>query len=155
MTATGSKITANKAEWGGSFFNRKTLEILSSTLSSNTATCGAGFYNAGTAYVNSSTITGNKALYGGGVYNDGNLYVGGTSAITSNQATSGYGGGIYSAGSSVILDGTKVLVKSNKAHQPSSVVNWYQGYGVYLSKGAILTINGFDEATQVTGNSKI
>jgi len=84
------------------------------------------------------------------------LLIGGTSQVTNSKATTEYGGGIYANGGSVTLDGTQVVVKSNKARLPSpSELSWYQGWGVYLKSGIPTIVDGFDPATQVTGNTRI
>ena len=94
-------------------------------------------------------------MNGGGIASDGSLIVGGTSQIINNQATTGYGGGIYSVGVPITLDGTGVAVKSNTAHQPASQTSWYEGWGVYLTTGTPILKNGFNPTTQVTGNTHI
>jgi predicted outer membrane repeat protein len=106
----------------------------------------------------SSVVSGNTAANdGGGIDNyNAQMAVSGMSRILSNQATTGYGGGIQSTNNLITLDGTGVSVKSNKAHMPSALgSNWYQGWGVYIDSGVPTTKNGFNPTTQVTGNTHI
>ena len=153
-TITGSTISSNKViEVGGGIENYWKMTITSSTVS----------LNGGIGDISVPLYS-----YGGGIYNgvyylDNNptpatLIVQGDSSI-SNNFVSGYGstgGGIYSTSSLVTIDGTKVAVKSNSASQPSpSELSWYQGWGVYLTTGTPTTKNGFNPATQVTGNTHI
>ena len=164
LTVSSSTISGNTAGHdGGGLFNTGTATVTNSEISRNTAGHdGGGFHNydTGTATISSSTISGNTAGNGGGGvlnYGTGTLFVSGTSQIINNQATTGYGGGIYSTDGSVSFDGTKVAVKSNKAHQPLTLpagTPWYRQYGAYLAC-ALTTTNGFNPATQVTGNTHI
>jgi predicted outer membrane repeat protein len=134
-----------------------------STISNNYAGYGGGIRNAGTLTVQKGIISGNNANDGGGIFNwrDGTLYLTGTSQIVNNQATTGYGGGIFSTNSHITFDGTKVVVKSNKAHQPDTLPDgtpWYQQYGVFVmsdtdTPNIPTTKNGFNPAKQVTGNT--
>jgi len=161
ISVSSNTISGNSATVaGGGIYNSGTATISRSTISGNSANDrGGGIWNWGTTKVSSSTISGNTARYnGGGIANVGNLYVDGTSQIVNNQATTGYGGGIWSSNSQVTFDGTKVVVKSNKAHQPDTLPNgtpWYQQYGVYMESGTPTTKNGFNPAKQVTGNTYI
>ena len=136
VTLSGLNVQNGKASNGGGIFNMGKLTLVDSTLSGNSATnSGGGIYNG----------------------NGGNLFIGGTSQIVNNQAITGYGGGISSIGS-VTLDGTKVVVKNNKAYLPDTLppgTLWYQQYGVYMTSGAPTTLHGFNPTTQVTGNTKI
>ena len=107
--------------------------------------------------ITDSTIFENEAANdGGGVYNGFSSHTtyGGTTQIMDNEASTGYGGGVYSD-SFDTYDGTGVAVKSNKAHLPDTTdgTQWYQQYGVY---GVLPNpTNGFDPATQVTDNTRI
>ena len=164
-TVSSSIISGNSVSYGGgggidNSGNADKLTVSSSIISGNWASYGGGIDNSGTATVSRSIISGNSAYSdGGGIYNSCKLFVSGTSQITNNQAATGYGGGIYSAGtSSVSFDGIKVAIKSNKSHLPNTLPSgtpWYQGWGVYLTTGAPTTKNGFNPTTQVTGNTKI
>ena len=155
-----SIISSNTAKQvGGGIWNSGagTTTVSGSTISGNSATrLGGGIANGGALTITGSTISGNTAKYdGGGIANVGSLYIGGTSQIVNNQATTGYGGGIFSSRNTITFDGSKVAVKSNKAHLPSSQKSWYQGWGVYLATGTPILKNGFNPATQVTGNTHI
>lgn len=163
-----STISHNSAEWGGGICNTGTTTIIGSTVSENNASdVGGGIFNRGeysgstfipgTLKVVDSTISGNRAYNsGGGILNAGKLSIGGKSQIINNQATNGYGGGIYSSTKSVTFDGTRVSVKSNKAHLPSpSELKWYKGWGIYSTAGAPTITNGFNPAKQVAGNTVV
>ena len=136
VTLSGLMVQNGKASNGGGVFNMGKLTLVDSTLSGNSATnSGGGIYNG----------------------NGGNLFIGGTSQIVNNQAITGYGGGIASYGP-VTLDGTKIVVKNNKAYLPATLppgTLWYQQYGVYMTSCTPTTLHGFNPATQVTGNTKI
>lgn len=171
LTVKGCKITGNTAyNDGGGVCNYGTATVTGSTISGNTAERnGGGFFNSGTGAelsLSNSLITGNTAYSdGGGIYNtnggsynpnsNSSLVVGETTQITNNQATTGYGGGIYSDAGSVTFDGKNVGVKYNKAHLPATGSSWYQGWGVYLTSEVPITKNGFYSATQVTGNVNV
>jgi predicted outer membrane repeat protein len=170
-TVTSSTIYGNTAYYdGGGVCNYGTATVTGSTISGNTAERnGGGFFNSGTGAelsLSNSLITGNTAYSdGGGIYNtnggsynpnsNSSLVVGETTQITNNQATTGYGGGIYSDAGSVTFDGKNVGVKYNKAHLPATGSSWYQGWGVYLTSEVPITKNGFYSATQVTGNVNV
>jgi hypothetical protein len=123
----GSSITGNIASAGGCRYGGDT-------------SYGGGIYNAGYLNMNGGNVTGNTAS-------------GGRGGFTGNGTS--YGGGIYSTNSQVTFDGTQVIVKSNKAQNPSSEMSWYQGWGVYFYSGTPTTTGGFDPATQVTDNTHI
>jgi hypothetical protein len=153
---------------GGGIGNSGNCTINSCIITGNSArgcsAYGGGIYNSGNCTISGGTIEGNEVSkinyedYGGGIYNGGKLFISGISRIEDNQATYGYGGGIYSSSSSTVtLDGTKIAINSNKAHLPSpSELSWYQGWGMYTSSGIEPTkTNGFDPITQVTDNTHI
>ncbi len=159
-------ISGNDANVGGGIYSASTVTIKNSEISGNTVTKdsdgyvgnGGGIFNdGGVMTITDSTISKNKAANdGGGVYNGFSSHTtyGGTTQIIDNEATTGYGGGIYSA-SFDTYDGTGVAVKSNKANLPDTTdgTQWYQQYGVY---GVLPNpTNGFDPATQVTDNTRI
>ena len=160
-------ISENNANVGGGIFSAGALTITNSDISKNVAAKdsdgyvgnGGGIFNDyGQVIVKDSTISENIAdNNGGGLYNGDSAIttVDGTSKIMDNQAKTGYGGGIFSASEDITLDGTDVVVKSNKAYQPTSQSNWYQGWGVYLETGVPTMTNGFNPATQVTDNTRI
>jgi hypothetical protein len=155
-TVTSSTISGNNAPNGAGVYNDGSMKMTGNSISGNTASrLGGGVYNDGTATINDGSISGNKAnLGGGGIFNANTLSIGGTSQITNNQATAGYGGGIYSYSGPVTLSGTNVNIKSNWGHTPSSSgSSWYNGWGVYFYNGIPTIIGGFNPANQVTGNT--
>jgi len=158
----GGTISGNSAQEGGGVCNNYGVygdfNMNGGTISGNSAQKGGGVCNHGGIFnMKGGIVSGNSAQEGGGIFIDGPNYgivMSGTSQIIDNQATSSYGGGIYSANDKVTLDGINIAVKSNKAQLPSpSELNWYQGWGVYLNSGIPTTINGFDPATQVNDNT--
>lgn len=163
LSVTGSTISSNAAaDRGGGIYNDGTSTLTDSTVSANNANYGGGgIYSDADGRLTvqgSSNISWNIATngHGGGIRNDGSLFIGGTTKISNNKATMGWGGGIYSDTKSVIIDGTKVAINQNKAHTPSpSELSWYQGWGIYLYTGIPTTTGGFNQATQVTGNTRI
>ena len=171
VNMNGGSITGNTANMkGGGINNDYTLgsgagivNMNGGSIAGNSADYGGGIYNAGTATLSGGTIINNRVLGdGAGIYNyDGKLLIGGTTRITNNKATTGYGGGIYSdtaTSGSVTFDGTKVAIKSNMALLPYPLPTnapWYDQYGVYMVDGVPSTQNGFNPATQVTGNKHI
>jgi hypothetical protein len=178
LTINGCIISGNRASGiggdycmdaiGGGIGNSGNCTINSCIITGNSArgcsAYGGGIYNSGNCTISGGTIEGNEVSkinyedYGGGIYNGGKLFISGISRIEDNQATYGYGGGIYSSSSSTVtLDGTKIAINSNKAHLPSpSELSWYQGWGMYTSSGIEPTkTNGFDPITQVTDNTHI
>ena len=161
---SGSTVSRNSVIYGGGgIYNNgyaATLSVSSSTVSGNSANSrGGGISNdLGTATVSSSIISGNSAGSGGGIYNSNTLSIDGASQIIANQATKGEGGGIYSPGGYVTLDGTKVVIKNNKAHLPATLPSgtpWYKQYGVYKGYDIPITKNGFNPTKQVTDNTHI
>ena len=164
LSGTISGNRAYSSSGGGGVVNFGTFTMKGGTISDNIAYngpagtwytgIGGGINNRGTLNLEGGIITGNHAYDGAGIYNGGTLFVGGTAQIISNGATGGRGGGIYSGNSLITFDGPGVVVKSNNAYLPSpSELSWYQGWGVYLTSGMPITTNGFDPATQVTGNT--
>ena len=170
LDVTKSTVSKNSAINGGGLFLNGNANITGSTITGNTASNSGGGIFAGTVgteaarivsiNLTDSTVSKNTAACnGGGIYNIYDLIVGGSSQISGNTATSGYGGGIYvtafssSGNTSLTLSGTKLQVKSNKAAMPPSAGSWYQGYGVY-STAKPMTGGGFNDAKQVTGNSR-
>lgn len=164
LTVAGSTISGNRAasSGGGVFNNGISLNLGDSTISGNTAIYGGGIFNdRGKSTVTNCIVSGNtaasssKTSLGGGIYNAGTLVIAGTSQIINNQATNGWGAGIYSpTNSATLFDGAKVIVKYNKAHFPTSEPIWYRGFGLYLI-GTPTTTNGFNPTTQVAGNTHI
>lgn len=100
---------------------------------------GAGIYNAGTLSLENCHISDNVnnsfgTNYGGGIYTNGTLSVTNTS-FTGNSAlgfqNNGIGGGIYSAGGSVLV--TNSTFSSNSAYAG--------GGGIYSSSGSLVVTN--------------
>jgi hypothetical protein len=165
-TATGHVGSGINNGNGGGICNGydSTMTMNGGSITGNTAKRGGGIYNGyGTVTMNGGSINYNIATNdGGGIYNYdyiplSTLFISGTSQIINNEATTGSGGGIYSSNSQrVTFDGTQVVVKSNKAGQPSpDELSWYQGWGVYLDSGTPTITGGFDSSTQVTDNTHI
>jgi hypothetical protein len=129
------------------------VNLLDMTIEDGNALNGGGIYNKGTLDLTGILLTQNSAGNGGGIYNDGGTVHLSDVSITGNVA--GYGGGLFSTNSQVTFDGPQVLVTANRASQPSSELNWYQGWGVYVNSGIPTTIGGFNPGSQVTGNTLV
>jgi predicted outer membrane repeat protein len=153
-----STISNNTASnLGGGIYNDATMNLNRVTIDHNNAQSAAGMYNWGWATLTDSKLSNNIATKNaGGFYNSAHLAtIGGTTQITNNQAKTGYGGGIYADGGSVILSGINVGIKNNTAHLPSSQSSWKKGWGVFNWSETIGTTDGFDPATQITANANI
>jgi len=120
----------NGSTAGGGIYSDgvSTISIVDSTIADNIADYGGGIFCIGSTSITGCTISGNLAnLDGDGICSmGGTLSIKGATRITSNQAITGYGGGIYSypqiTGNSTItttLDGTGILIDSNKADKPT------------------------------------
>ncbi|MDO4730897.1 MAG: InlB B-repeat-containing protein, partial [Clostridia bacterium] len=160
-TITGALIQSNIANNGGGVCSAATTtEITGATISSNTAVSnGGGIYSGGgTTTIKGCTIGGengaNTAKNGGGVYaasiatsltitNSDNDT---PTTISHNTATSGAGGGVWTAAATTI---TEAQIKSNSAAN---------GGGVYVN-GNTTTISGCtiggtaEDETKSTGNT--
>lgn len=166
LTMNSGTISGNSADGsGGGVYNSGTFTMKGGSIFDNTARNGpagtwytgkgGGIYNSGTLNIEGGIISINHACNGAGIFNSyGTLSIGGTAQIINNEATGGYGGGVYSdctRGGSMTFDGTAVIIKDNKAHLPIEETSWYQGYGIY-STPAPMTTGEFDPETQVVDN---
>jgi CSLREA domain-containing protein len=120
LTLNSAVVSGNRSasgSSGGGIVSLKTLILNNTVVSDNQGGGnGGGIFNSGTATVNNSFISGNLTLnggYGGGILNNATMTITG-SLISGNQtlrgsgvATSGKGGGIWSAnGTLTILNST-------------------------------------------------
>ncbi len=130
LVVTDCTVSHSSAKDGGgidNFTGVGTLLLVGSTVSNNTAADGGGIYNGfGTLNIIGGSIQGNRASGaegdGGGIYNAGDLSAtsGGLAStasvigctLSSNFATNGVGGGIYSAG---VLSVYNCTLSSNSA----------------------------------------
>lgn len=120
VTINGCLITSNiAAYYGAGLYNYQANTTLSNcTITANkangTSSSGGGIYNYGSSTsltITGGSITSNEAtVSGGGIYNCGNTYIsgstnfGGTSSSgNKTTATSGMGGGIFSASKNLYL----------------------------------------------------
>nr|MCR4842433.1 hypothetical protein [Eubacterium sp.] len=138
----------------------------------NSSNQGGGIFNTGTLTLSEGNIAGNYCgQYGGGIYNysGGSVYIDGGYVSDNNTSSSGYGGGIYSEGTIVSINGGSVtgnyarygggLTAINGAVEISDggITNNYAVYagGMYLvkeSSGSIsLTVSG----GEISGNSSL
>ena len=116
LTITGGSLVGN----GGGISSGATLTISNCAISGNSITAdgveysGAGIYNVGTMTIVNSTVNNNQALivgkippFGGGISNDGGTLTIQNTTISGNTvAGTGWGGGIYNAGSLTAIDST-------------------------------------------------
>ncbi len=99
---------------GGAIFvnSGSSLTLTNAVVDSSVGVSGGGIYVdfGATATLTGSTVSGNTATTGGGIYNDGGSLNVTSSTISGNQANDfdggGFGGGIYSDGTVVILNST-------------------------------------------------
>ncbi|MFZ2656277.1 MAG: DUF4347 domain-containing protein [Victivallales bacterium] len=187
-----STVQDSQATYGGGIYNVGVLTF-SGIATSNTADDsagsgnGGGIYNAGSLMcTGNNSISGNRAFeHGGGIYNNGTLDVTGASAanpffISSNDATNGSGGGIYSnngnisltyatvgylgAGNTAGNNGGGIYIFSN--YEQSSPMHFTRtdvgyntanvdGGGIYLTNGnSTTTANVFElEWSYIQGNT--
>lgn len=132
-------ISGNKAETGsgGGIYIANgagatlTGMTIGATDSANTALTGGGVYNAGALTVIGGTTayniaSANGAAAGAGIYSVGELTITGNASVSDNNATYGWGGGVYNAGTFIVqaADSGSPSISSNKA------VN---GAGVYTN----------------------
>jgi len=116
LTITGGSLVGN----GGGISSGATLTISNCAISGNSITAdgveysGAGIYNVGTMTIVNSTVNNNQALivgflppFGGGISNDGGtLTIQNTTISENTVAGSGWGGGVYNAGSLRAINST-------------------------------------------------
>ena len=116
LTITGGSLVGN----GGGISSGATLTISNCAISGNSITAdgveysGAGIYNVGTMTIVNSTVNNNQALivgflppFGGGISNDGGtLTIQNTTISENTVAGSGWGGGVYNAGSLTAINST-------------------------------------------------
>lgn len=141
-----SAIYQHNGNTGAGIYNHGTLTFSASSIYNNSATTnGGGIYNDSLADIDGSQVYGNSATSGGGIHNAaaGSLTVEASSSIYKNSATNS-GGGIYSAGTMDIENGTVIGGDSSLGNQNTAGI----GGGIYIS-GATGTI----DASTVGGNS--
>lgn len=114
LTLRDSAVSGNVGLVGGGIYNAGIATLKGSSVSGNGAGFGGGgIANRGTVTLMDSTVTGNDAIYvGGGIYNfDQATLTLRNSAVSSNSATVGPGGGIYNEGTATLYEST---VTSNR-----------------------------------------
>ena len=103
-TLVSSEVISNIALPGGGGglenITGATLTLTGSVVLSNTAGVGGGLKNegGGTTVLTNTVLAGNTAGTGGGIYNNGGVLTMTASAIVSNTALFGQGGGLYVIG---------------------------------------------------------
>jgi hypothetical protein len=105
---------------------------------------GGGIFNSGSLYILRSTLTENYAAeHGGAIANFGIATVV-NSTISGNQAgflASGFGAGIYSAGSPTVISFLTIINSTIVKNESIGPVVTSEGAGVYVSAPTIATIN--------------
>ena len=157
----GSINNNDAANDAGGVYNSGHFNLIGGSINSNSATNGGGVMSDDIPTC-TFTMTGGSIDYNvakehaGGILNYGDLNLKGGS-ISNNQASNGYGGGIFADWGSrkVTFSGTTVKVQNNKASLPGSATSWYKSLGVYFGNTVPTIINGFNPATQVTSNTRI
>ncbi|MBL1177276.1 FG-GAP-like repeat-containing protein [Pantanalinema sp. GBBB05] len=96
LMVDNSRVTNNRAVYGGGIHNVGNLTLQNSTVDNNTASYdGGGVYvDMGTVNIYNSTISGNRAEYGAGIYRMGGDLVLNHATITNNTANLA-GSGLY------------------------------------------------------------
>lgn len=161
----GGKISGNSAWRGGGIYNYAGMVIMEGGSVENNQALqdslryggqGAGINNDGIFIMNSGSISGNKAdRSGGGIYSYNGVTIIKRGLISSNIASFGYGGGIYSDAGAVTFEGEDPLITHNKASQPYHEISWCKGRGVFLRTGTPTIKAGFDPMAQITDNTHI
>ena len=138
-TLAGAIINGNEAAkgFGGGVYIASGASVIAinstigTSASVNKAVTGGGIYNEGTLTVNGGSIAYNTAsasgaAAGAGIYSAGELTITGNASVINNNATYGWGGGVYNAGTFIVqaADSGSPSISSNKA------VN---GAGVYTN----------------------
>jgi hypothetical protein len=146
ITLSNVTVTGNRAEMGAGVYNSYgTLTLSNSKVVGNIGrgplkVLGAGIANLGSATLINTIVAGNNAdlsngaAGGGGIWNTGSLSL--TNSIVAGN-TSGDGGGIDSAGGSVIL--TNSVVTGNRDSSSGEGI-WIEG-GTLKLKGSTVTGN--------------
>ena len=160
LTINGSsvEIKSNKAtagNGGGIFANGGTVMLTAGTLANNVATgsgttgLGGGVYSKGALTIQGATIGGtettakNTAYDGAGVYVAGGMVSHTSGSVRFNEASHN-GGGIYSTGGTVTINGANALVADNQAAE--------QGGGIWAG-GTVNLQNGLIQRNKTTSTS--
>ena len=148
VNVTGSQILSNSANFeGGGIWvdDDNTLSVTGSILQNNTAIDhGGGIYSASPVTLSNTTVRANVADFdnngfgdGGGIWSDQNVTVQNNSVIDDNTAVNG--GGIFSTGAFVTIDG--------------STVGDTGGFG--FGNTAVGEVNGFSSGGGIYGQTVI
>lgn len=134
ISGTGTIRGGNNSGNGGCILNEGTLELQSGTITYNSAVNGGGIYNLGELTISGGNITYNTVStgHGGGIYHAGTSLTISNGNVQSNTASAGNGGGIYNDGAGLtVSDGN---ISGNTANA--------NGGGIYNNTGKSMTING-------------
>ena len=156
FTLSGGEISYNQAKasggdggnGGGVYVNSGDVTVTSGNLNYNEADAqGGGFYCNGAVTFSNGNINYNKATQdGGGIYipSTGTLTVSGAATMTGNNATSGWGGGVYQGGI-MIADGNSLTITGNTKGTAKALSN----NNVYLPNTKTIKVLGDIDPTGV------
>jgi predicted outer membrane repeat protein len=171
LSVSGCSITANGAGNGGAIANESiffgpvgNLSVYDTAFTNNLSTSqgamdsgGGAILNNGNAQLSHCTFSGNTAqLSGGAIYSTGNgdLIISNHSAITSNTAVTGNGGGIWAnsadqSGLTRTMQITDSTLSGNRCQEEGA-----KGGGLYVKGDATLT-NVLIQSNRATNGSGV
>jgi len=139
-TVAGNAATDATVGFGGGIFSGASLFLADCTVTDNTAAKSGGGVFADSAPTNDATISGSAisgntaGASGGGVYFVGDYLGISDSTISSNQASLGNGGGVYTAATTTNI-AEDCLLNQNKAKGDPQVPNTGSAGGVFAEGG--------------------
>ena len=151
-TLAGAIINGNEAAkgFGGGVYIASGASVIAinstigTSASVNKAVTGGGIYNEGTLTVNGGSIAYNTAsasgaAAGAGIYSAGELTITGNASVINNNATYGWGGGVYNAGTFTVQagDSGSPSISSNKAVNGAGVYTDGTNATFTMSAGSI------------------
>ena len=153
LNINGGVIESNSSVYGGAIANYGgSVKITGGGIRNNTAASSGGgiwnyYYgnNPGKVTIEGGSATLNNAPYGGGIYSSGSTNVVEMTAGTLSQNSATYGGGIYVASGTFTLSGSDAAVSNNTA--ASNADNQF-AYGGGIYNGGTLQI----KKGEISGN---
>jgi len=148
LTLRSVTIELSDATNGGAIFNQGSLVAVDCLLQDSSAVLGGLLYNEGTAFLGLCHLDDGLAGSGAGIYNTGSLSLESV-YISSNDATGGWGGGIYQPGTEATLSVHRAELSYNLASY---------GAGLALAGGTAEIVGAFfqnNTATTLGGGARI
>lgn len=153
-------LSNNRASvgFGGAVYNTGMMLVGNSIFRSNLATNGGALYSSGSVTISDGMLIQNEAGNGGALFNSGVMVIQRV-GVSSNKATLGFGGGIFSSGNLTGLDST---LQGNHAYGQGGYPGWVNasggggggaglGGGVYLEAGFTALTNCTIAGNTATG----